>query len=390
MEVLWGKAARMTGVVLSALSLGLAGLLGSATPASAAGTFSVVQTFVKSGPVHSPTFISARSGWAVVGNRLLHTDDGGARWNITVPAEWGGKLPEAIAFSDALHGWAVGDHFAFATTDGGHSWTLMTAETPASHLWLAAWALDAQHVVLGAADGTIAQTADGGATWCVSDVGGVARVSAFWFTGASTGFAAAADASGNGVLLATSDAGASWQVRAQADGALDSVTFADALHGWVAGAGALLRTTDGGASWVALASPLPKGDSSMARTSIAFTSDSHGFLGVSGGSAPLYETPDGGVSWNAVSPATEPAQVYGLIGLGSSSVLVLGQSTEPGTELPTARVWSWTQAQSVAAPASAAATNSGRTITASATKHVSAHGAKKRGRRKTARHHKRR
>jgi photosystem II stability/assembly factor-like uncharacterized protein len=383
------KRARVAGAVFVVLWFGLTGLFGAASVAGATGQFSVVQTFVKSGPVHSPSFISPTRGWAVVGNRLLHTEDGGGRWTLSVPTEWGGRLPEAISFADPTDGWAAGDHFAFATHDGGHTWTLLPAETPAGHAWLAATALDSRHVVLGASDGTIAGSDDGGATWDVRESGAAARVSAFWFTGTTTGFAVGADASGQGVLLATSDAGVSWQIRAQANGALDSVTFVDALHGWAAGAGALMRTTDGGASWVALAPPLPSGNTSAARATLAFTSDSHGFLGMNVSGAPLYETLDGGNSWNAVSPASEPARVSGLIGLGPARVLVTGDSLPAGADSPTARVWTWTQDQSATAPASVAAKSPVRSTGATvAAKRVAVKHAKKRPHRKVARHHK--
>ena len=53
-----------------------------------------------------------------------------------------------------------------------------------------------------------------------------------------------------GLLLATTDGGATWQ-RKTFGGELTGVTFADARHGWVVGDRAIgiLGTTDGGRTW---------------------------------------------------------------------------------------------------------------------------------------------
>ena len=58
-----------------------------------------------------------------------------------------------------------------------------------------------------------------------------------------------------GVVLSTTDGGASWSVTTQRTirGAKD-VMFVDRAHGWAVGnRGTILRTTDGGGSWARMA-----------------------------------------------------------------------------------------------------------------------------------------
>jgi len=56
-----------------------------------------------------------------------------------------------------------------------------------------------------------------------------------------------------GTVLHTVDGGLTWQTSLETNADLDTVAFADGLHGWVGGEdGAIARTTDGGTTWEAL------------------------------------------------------------------------------------------------------------------------------------------
>jgi len=56
-----------------------------------------------------------------------------------------------------------------------------------------------------------------------------------------------------GVVLRTVDGGVTWQTSLLTDVDLETVTFGDALRGWVGGGqGLIMRTKDGGSTWEVL------------------------------------------------------------------------------------------------------------------------------------------
>jgi photosystem II stability/assembly factor-like uncharacterized protein len=120
--------------------------------------------------------------WAVGGDGILATGDGGRTWRAQLDGAW----CHAVTFVDARHGFAVGDAI-YTTADGGEHWTRrtvpVTAESPADAvggLYGVAFA-DADHGVAvgyeawekdggGLLGGTVLKplvlhSDDGGATW---------------------------------------------------------------------------------------------------------------------------------------------------------------------------------------------------------------------------------
>ncbi len=154
-------------------------------------------------------FVSPQQGWAVGGDRILATSDGGAHWQI----QDRGKLRlSSLDFVNARDGWAVGRNRVLATTDGGEHWNALPEPCPL---------LDAVH-----------------------------------FVNLSVGFAVAGGTAtayqpvppSGGVLLATIDGGQSWYgLHAPPDA--QSVCFTNRFRGWLGAHGRLYRTVDGGSTW---------------------------------------------------------------------------------------------------------------------------------------------
>jgi photosystem II stability/assembly factor-like uncharacterized protein len=178
-------------------------------------------------PTPPQASVTARPGAYVYalgfGNRILRSGDGGATWVQVHRDSLGADLSVlwSAAFVGPAHGWAVGRASVLATTDHGQHWALQYTGSPKIGLFDVA-ASDARHAwAVGRRE------VKRGGAW--TDVG---------------------------VILATSDGGASWHLRSLPRLSwLRGVTFADARHGWAVGEdrrqlyGMILATDDGGAHW---------------------------------------------------------------------------------------------------------------------------------------------
>jgi photosystem II stability/assembly factor-like uncharacterized protein len=139
-------------------------------------------------------------------------------------------------------------------------------------------------------------------------------IKSVFFLNAVEGWAVSSSAGGSSAAFAvsrTSDAGANWTsgslTASFEEGSYPvSLDFADAQHGWLMlkapsssnfSRGVLLATTDGGASWKALPTP-PIGDA------VRFTSASTGWLAGGPAGNELYVTRDSGQSWQQQTVAT--------------------------------------------------------------------------------------
>ena len=226
--------------------------------------------------------LSAMDGWiAGSGGRLRHTTNGGVSWiDVQLPAQ---DLRD-VAFRGPLTGWTAGDGF-YRTTDAGVGWSVQPTAVPINALYF----LDSARGWLGASNGQVCHTTDGGQTFspCVQ-LPGAPQVLALHFVDASTGWAACA----GGALLRTDDAGQTWTPQASGTSAdLTALEFADASQGWVAAGDRLLHTIDGGASWQA--QPLPP--DLQARDLDLLGS---GFLWVCGSAGRIVHSLDGGATWS--------------------------------------------------------------------------------------------
>jgi photosystem II stability/assembly factor-like uncharacterized protein len=118
-----------------------------------AGTTNTIQAII---------FTNAVSGWAITGNSVLHTVDGGETWQrTTLP---GIRYATDISFSTPQNGVIVGDYgMVLHTTDAGATWAVEQGRT-INALYSVTLSSSGTGWITGA-QGTLMYTSDGGATW---------------------------------------------------------------------------------------------------------------------------------------------------------------------------------------------------------------------------------
>ncbi len=252
-------------------------------------------------------FVDAQNGWTC--GRIAdiwHTADGGGSW--TRQNLGGPKFATRIRFFDANHGWAAGgEAIILHTTDGGGEWVMDFFPNPpfpgdtVDFQGLALVDGSTGYLVAGRfpegdtfarGQGFIARHTAGGATEllrrdAVYDfydvaIAGPARV---WVVGGD-------DRTMRGVVLHSTDAGATWQEQTLPTGArfLRSVCFLDENNGWACGRnGTVVHTSDGGANWTLQSTGV---DTTL--FDIEFADAQRGMI--AGNSVVLYTT-DGGATW---------------------------------------------------------------------------------------------
>jgi photosystem II stability/assembly factor-like uncharacterized protein len=193
-------------------------------------------TAAAAGEIKSFHQLAPSQGWVLTNNHLLVTDSAGTRWTEISPATAGNI--DGVFFLDRASAWAV-----------------VSSVDPVAGLVP-----------------RIARTTDGGAHWAVSGFttsdsetntavySGTASIS---FVDAAHGFVLLRSATSpnfsTGILLATSDGGASWSRRPDPPIA-DGLTFVTRRNGWLAGGpdgSQVFVTRDGGNSWRAARIPRP-------------------------------------------------------------------------------------------------------------------------------------
>ena len=356
-------------------------------------TWSIVHRFNTQGFVD---FTDSSHGWAALGTygnesvsfSFLATSDGGVHWRVVrriadawisafhtsspLDAAFVGVVENGSTVSDSL----ADSYIVSATTDGGMSWTTrhiggtlapaaiagrgsalcavgegIVASADAGGSWSAA--SSGQQYSLN--DGVAVSSSD---LWAVDDGGALLHSSdgrqwaeqpspvrwsqelrALSFPDANDGWLVGATQSfSGGVILHTSDGGATWSPQASSlAGELVGVDFVDAANGWAIsddpwGSGnggamtAIERTTDGGASWLA---QYVNGNPSL--TAVDFVDATTGWAGGSasnGEAAVMYKTTDGGQSW-----ATE-ALPKGLTGLSGLQFMDQNEGWAVGSSFP--------------------------------------------------------
>jgi photosystem II stability/assembly factor-like uncharacterized protein len=139
--------------------------------------------------------------------------------------------------------------------------------------------------------GVIVATADAGRTWQKRQSGTTENLYDIQMIG-DEGWIAGFD----GIILHTADGGKTWS--RQESGvtlSLETLYFLDAQDGWAAGwAGLVLHTTDGGRKWQVVKVP----GASWSLTSITFLNAKDGFI--SGFAGQLFRTRDGGATWEQI------------------------------------------------------------------------------------------
>src|SRR4051812_5570793 len=239
---------------------------------------------------------------AAIGQAVAETTVGHSGWNWGNPQPQGHTL-HAVEFANATRGYAVGEFGTLLRTDdAGATWKGISTGTTFDLTKLRA--VDANSVVIGSgcllrrsddggqsfrrllftssestcpaaiasfhfptaqtgflllADGTVVQTANGGAsfsgrqavpgTQATHPTSTPATPTDIFFTDATTGFALTSSPTG-GSIYRTTDGGNTWFRQATDPHSLASVFFADAMNGYAVGAAnTVLKTSDGGETW---------------------------------------------------------------------------------------------------------------------------------------------
>lgn len=242
--------------------------------------------------LRSVFFIDESTGWfAGLSGVIYKTTNSGQTWSAQVSGT--SNALYSIWFSDANNGWVAGQNRTILkTTDGGATWVSQATGTE----WL--WDIRFSSPTNGIAVGGFAifKTTDGGTTWNSKPTGLPASTfNLVTYSVSSSGKILAAGTAG--MLLASSDAGESWnKILTGSTDNLTSVFFTDSLLGYTCGnfgligAGSIHKTTDGGASWTQLTTP-----SIQNPYDIYFSSDNTGFT--VGRGLRILKTTDGGLSW---------------------------------------------------------------------------------------------
>ncbi|MBU4441897.1 MAG: IPT/TIG domain-containing protein, partial [Actinobacteria bacterium] len=206
--------------------------------------------------LNDTSFQNTTDGWCV-GTRgtIINTINGGTNWNVQDSAVTDDL--NGVNFINAVYGWAVGENnVSLYTTSGGATWIpgpALTADLNDVFVYDDS-GVSGNYLIWACGDGGVLRyttnLAPGGApaAWItpatappVEDLHGVYALNAtdVWAVGA------------NGTIANSIDGGANWGTQTSGVGVtLYGVCIADALNAWAVGdSGTIVNTTDGGANW---------------------------------------------------------------------------------------------------------------------------------------------
>ena len=230
---------------------------------------------------------------------ILHTEDGGATWEIQFAKR--GTYLFGIFFIDNKNGWAVGEGgLLIHTSDGGNLWSLLP--TTGTIKWLnSVYFFDKLNGLIVGESETVLLTKDGGTTWEKINAEADRKFYDFrsfyrditfkgnkgWIVGQ------------NGTILATRDKGRTWEPQATEFDErlrelmdLKKVCFIDENNGFaVGGLGTrIMKTDNGGDSW-----SLIKIANNDQLNGIWVNDNGTGFI--VGGRSKILKTEDNGRTW---------------------------------------------------------------------------------------------
>lgn len=210
--------------------------------------------------VNDVYFRGEEKGYALAGERVFSTTDGGGTWReerILRAADYGRAKPElySIRFPNKKNGWIVGsvsegdavvESLVLHSSDGGQLWRKVRVPTNEELIHLD-FVNDERGWIVGA-NGTILMTDDGGESWRKQLTGITVTLYHVDFRNSEKGWAVG----GKGTILLTTDGGVNWtKAPSGVTGSLLSVEFVNDRNGWAVGrAGVVLRSDDGGRTWI--------------------------------------------------------------------------------------------------------------------------------------------
>jgi uncharacterized protein (TIGR02145 family) len=281
-------------------------------------------------------FLDASTGFIVGGNiaydrsEIFKTTDGGNSWSL-ISSPVSNELKD-IVFVNATTGFIVGRSGTLLnTTDGGNNWSIYWNSGPAyseytsgaiySHLNTVHFIDESKGVIGG--EGYVYYTTDGGANWNQGNYNYDLNVLTFFQNGAGN----LIGLGDNGMMLSSSNSGASWSLPANVTydifrdiSFMGNTGFAVSDHSTN---GYVFKSNDGGASW------MPLHGNGRYQSVEAVTEN----LIVVANNKSIEVSTDGGVNWT--SNFTASGTIYDIV-VGDQSVLygvgygVVVKSTDGG------------------------------------------------------------
>jgi len=244
------------------------------TAGSSSVTLNSESTLVSGVQIREFDLISQNTGWLLLDDRLLLTEDNGVSWRDITP-DIGEAIIQDADFVDRDSGWLAAIPIASGMPEGFEIYH--TRDSGAT------WEAFSLPVSMPAFSGVDLEFVDDQTGWAMFKVQ----------TGSSFSV---------GRLFATQDGGVSWEERTAPLG--ESVVFVDGYHGWMVGGPAgnqIYRTQDGGLNWQPQDLPdLPGGQVFIGQP--VFETPQNGVLPVTLLDATqsnllIYSTADGGDTW---------------------------------------------------------------------------------------------
>jgi photosystem II stability/assembly factor-like uncharacterized protein len=200
-------------------------------------------------------FINENTGWIGGDMGVMKTTDGGANWSFQTGPEGITKL----YFVDANTGWAVGGGDGvtptygdiYKTTNGGAQWT-KTSKTTEWARFYGVQFVDANYGwAYAEVNGLLVGTTDGGATWNTLINNSTNLIRGLYFKDRNTGWFCGRSST-SGLSYKSTNAGVNWtNIAGQLNFSLNSVRFVSDLVGYATSGPAIMKTTDGGVTWAA-------------------------------------------------------------------------------------------------------------------------------------------
>lgn len=166
---------------------------------------------------------------------VLYTRNSGASWNISEIPQSGHSVSD-MSFTDDRVGYALSGQNLLKTTDGGRNWgiqqtfdqDLFSLDVSGSNIWVGSQ--------------SISYSSDGGENWIIQEEGfdGL-RIDAIKFTDDQNGFAGTSF--GEGQVYQTTDGGSSWSMVYSGGQFISDIEKGDEI--WAADADQLIRSKDG-------------------------------------------------------------------------------------------------------------------------------------------------
>ncbi len=244
-----------------------------------------IQTSGVTNQLTAVTFTSAADGYAVgAAGRILKTIDGGLNWTSQIV---GTTALNAVSFANSNDGYMSNSNTVYKTNDAGVTWAPVASPSYTTIRGVYANS-STDFVVFNPSSAST--SADGGATYNVSNILAPSALRAIHFANTNLGYFVGT----NGLIYKTIDGGLNWvsQSLGLGVGQLNYTHFPTTNVGYAVGnSGVIIKTTDGGYNWTKLVS----GTTNTLR-SVHFSSATEGWA-VGDGST-IVHTSDGGVTWS--------------------------------------------------------------------------------------------